>query len=549
MPPGSACQTCKTRRIKCDERKPICQRCEKSRRACVEAQSVKRASFPIHVENRYASGETKRPRGPRPSSSLTTTLVATTTSVSPETPSSGAVPPPLQDEGQDLLLNKAMTYYLQHHLELTDDDPKDMTCVTGCLYAWRQSGRTCAMVNLALSSLALAVYSRTYKHAAAAVAASATYDQLLPIVRALLSRVENPDNTIATLDQTYIEGCLLTVMLMGQYDATMHCPFTEGLPPRAAFVSLTSWWHHDGAVALLKVWLDVLSPHNTPSCIITHARRGYIRSALLRAIPLPKWMSDGARFGEQGLELDYDRIVVRIVCLRHALIELQKRPEATASPREIDSLNRQAQDLDTALRDWAIKIPVTHSLTRHTMSPSPDGGAAAWPQGHFYSSRVYAYERPAYAALWAQYYSARMLVNSSRRRILKLLVVPSCPLIGSEYEQQCQDAVVALQAMADSLACALPSVLGHFGSVHTESECAARCVSIAGHSVSSTSDDGPEIKPHLASAAVWPLMIACSVRGIDEKQQAWFRAELAYIGRVTGNGMLQCADTDQWMEM
>ncbi|KAK5034709.1 hypothetical protein LTS07_000463 [Exophiala sideris] len=495
--PSKACQICKTRRVKCDETKPICNRCVKARRECLPLEAVKQASFLIHVENRYASGQTKRPRGPRSALYLIPTNDATTgPSVSPsklqqeqdaplwlqqKDPCALSTPwehacPPLLRQGEDLhpppsqseeeLETKAMTYFLNHHLELTSQNPKTMSCVTICLHAWNQSGRTCTMVNLALSSLALAVYWRTHLLALAAVQASTLYDRLLPIARQLLTKVQDVHQP--TLDQTYIEGCLLTVMLMGQYDSTVYCPRLAGLPPRAAFVSSTSWWHHDGAMAILKVWYEVLSPTSKPSCIIRHARRGYIRSALLRAIPLPEWMSDGALFGEEGLDLDYDSIMVRVVELRHKLSEIQTsaRKGDGPAPMAAEMLNSQARDLDTALRVWAIKIPVSHSLTRHILADSDGKG---WPRQHFFSSMVYAYACPAYAAVWAQYYSARMLVNSMRLRILRLLVVPSCPLVNADYEDQSSDTAMALQAMADSLACALPSVVGHFGSVEPTS--------------------------------------------------------------------------------
>ncbi|KAI1608790.1 hypothetical protein EDD36DRAFT_93513 [Exophiala viscosa] len=594
--PSGACQTCKTRRVKCDQTKPICKRCVKSHRECIPVEAVKQASFLIHVENQYASGETKRPRGPRSALNSMVTTAATGANVHPpplqqnEGPRpvpwqqeglAKAPPSPRQAEGRGLLPpvpalqmdsdleSKAMTYFVAHHLELNSQQPETISCVASCLYAWNQSGRTCTMVNLALSSLALAVYFRTTHLPAAAVQASTLYDQLLPIARRLLTKVQDVHQP--SLDQTYIEGCLLTVMLMGQYDSTIFCPRREGLPPRAAFVSMTSWWHHDGAIAILKVWYDVLSSTNTASCIITHARRGFIRSALLRAIPLPEWMSDGVPFGEEELDLDYDRIIVRIVALRHKLSEMQTRAckGDGPGPMAIEMLNSQARDLDAALKDWAIKIPVSHSLTRHILAGSNSRG---WPQQHFYSSMVYAYARPAYAALWAQYYSARMLVNSMRLRILKLLVVPSCPLVSPAYEEQRSDVAMALQAMADSLACALPSVAGHFAPVEPTSvsqydfgssrsqslSCSVSGllsrsvpVSTSGHSsvVPTDTSDGPEIKPHQARTAVWPLMIACSVEGIDQKQQEWFRAELAYIGRVAGDGVLQCADSDQWMGM
>ena len=73
------------------------------------------------------------------------------------------------------------------------------------------------MVDLALSSMALAVFSRTQKHPAAATEASPRYYRLLRVAQERIAQLG-----ISTLDEQKIDACLLAIFLMGRYEGTMH---------------------------------------------------------------------------------------------------------------------------------------------------------------------------------------------------------------------------------------------------------------------------------------------------------------------------------------
>ena len=51
-----------------------------------------------------------------------------------------------------------------------------------------------------------------------------------------------------------------------------------------------------------------------------------------------------------------------------------------------------------------------------------------------------------------------------------------------------------------------------------------------------------EIKPYLARLISWPLLVASTVEGISTMRQRWFRQELSCLGRVTGDGLLECGE-------
>lgn len=295
----------------------------KSRRVCLETSAIKQACFSIHVENRYASGKTKRPRGPR--SSLT-------------------VQRPQFD-----LQTRALAYYLQYHLQALKDVPNLSVGLSECVSAWKVSGRTRPVVDLALSSMALAVYSRIQQHPPAAIEASSRYYRLLRVAQERIAQLAIP-----TLGERDIDACLLAASLMGRYEGATLRP--GDLNSKDSSTSLQSWSHHDGAMAILKVWNDNLS-HRTATFIIKQTRRALIKCSLLRNLPLPNWKLNGNCFGEHGLELDYDRIVVRILNLHHASANLQQTDGLQISKAE--KLNHEARELDKALQVWIAQIPST----------------------------------------------------------------------------------------------------------------------------------------------------------------------------------------------
>jgi hypothetical protein len=80
-----------------------------------------------------------------------------------------------------------------------------------------------------------------------------------------------------------------------------------------------------------------------------------LRSALLRNRSLPDWVRDRSRFGEHGLDLGFDGILVRVVNLRHTFKNLKQNKHLETA--EADDLNNEARELDQACRKWTVQIP------------------------------------------------------------------------------------------------------------------------------------------------------------------------------------------------
>jgi hypothetical protein len=374
------------------------------------------------------------------------------------------------------------------------------------------------MVDLAISAVALAIFSRTQQHPPAAREAYLRYGRLLRVVQEQITQVEIP-----RCDENGFDKFLLTIVLMAWYETAMHQP--ASLKPKNLPSSQHSWSHHDGAMVILKVWNDRGHP---PSSIIKQSRRGLLRSALLRNRSLPDWVWDGSRFGERGLDLGFDSILVRVVNLRHKFKNLKQNKHLETA--EAEDLNNEARELDGACREWTLQIPSEWLYKSDSILNS-------WPRRDFYSSTVYICARHGYAAVWIQYFALRMLLNTTLLGLLELRRPLQLQVHDSTYQQQHRECITRLKAMADSLASTIPFSFGRFKADKVEASDSRPTLTL---------NIDEEIPPALALPTVWPLSMASSLDGIEPGQQLWFRAQLAHLGRVLGDGALECAGTDQW---
>ncbi|KAE9362964.1 hypothetical protein N431DRAFT_550744 [Stipitochalara longipes BDJ] len=496
--PSGGCQTCKLRRIKCDETQPVCGRCKKSQRTCYGMRNGPWCSV-IHLENTYASGVAKRPRGPR---STRTAEPAGTLTI-------------LQLPATDLK-TRAVTYFRHHHLEtISECHDVSKTVYNDFLPVW-MSKQDCTLLNLSGSCISLAIFSQTQRHPPAALEASLKYQKLL----------QTTQKSLLTLSAENIELYLIAIFCMGRYEGAIYRPNSFNSP------GFTRFSHHSGALSILKIWKEQYSHLHPATDVIRHSRQGLIRSALLGHIELPDWMVDGKIFGEQGLDLEYSRIVIRIIRVRQKLVCLLQNydrsletPNAFASL--IDNLIAETDFIDTSLQEYSSLFP---KKWRHSQHPLPD--PHPWPMRDFYTPTVRSYSSPAQASSWCSYYAIRILINSTKLKILEL----SEPC--KDAEDQRLQALSCINIMADNLASSIPFILERCkitSGPRTESQKPSIALNI-----------GEDIKPSLAMLLVWPLTLAASVSGVDARQQKWFRSELARVGRIVGYGIIECAETDQW---
>ncbi|KAF2111288.1 hypothetical protein BDV96DRAFT_635007 [Lophiotrema nucula] len=494
--PSTACQQCRQRRVKCDEAQPVCARCAKAGRICSGAKS---AFADIHIENNYASGQKKRPRGPR------------TAPNRKEDADSALVFVKRMPRSSIGLHDEALLYYMRYHLQGLDEVPTLPLLHSvreDVLGMWTQKASN-SVLDLAISSLALAVFARTKGSVAAGVEASYKYSQLLKVVGVMIPH----------LNEQNIETCLLAILMMGLYEDSVYKLDLSSTTP--FLKTLLNLKHSEGLVAVLKHWKEKYSAKSPPTQIIKHARRVAMKLSLVRNSAMPEWLEDGRAFGEKGIELEYDWIMARMARLRQNARVLTEASEVehveevvTEKEREQISLDldREAKSIDAALQGWRTRFPKSWVYEKHTL-PSEH----QWPKEHFYGNTVHSFRGMVDAAVWTRYYSSRMLVNSTRLSILRLQFSPqpsSFTLINPNEQVAC---LLRARSLADEIAAAIPFCLKRF--------------EFADGTKSSItpSRSTEDVKPYLASLTIFPLSIASSNHHIDTRMKAWFQRQMVHM--------------------
>lgn len=447
----------------------------------------KRLSFTVYDETSYASGESRRPRGPRTSLTLLQ---------------------PYLD-----LISTAETYFLNYYMRGLADSPSVSACMSECLIAWHSAKRQSEMVDLAVSSIALAIYSQTQNHPRAASAACNKYCHLLRLAQQRIVRRQT------RLEERDVDECLLTIILMALYETTMHQVVIPGSDPRSS--SQHSWSHHIGAMTVLKHW-DNTFGNNAPSVIIQQTRQGLIRSSLLRNCALPGWLLNGSRFGKQNCDVNFDSILCQAVNLRHSF-----KANHTSSDLQLQKLAKLAHKLDQACIVWADHVPTDWLFQVHDTSK-----LSSIPEKLLFSSSVYTFTRQAYAAAWLQYLSTHILIIST---YLSLAETLNCKQPYSHVNETTRFTLdMRMGFLARSFASTLPFALGrlHFEDVKTAlSQGQSRRMIII---------NNDELQPSAALPTVWPLMVVSFIGGIDKDLQSWFRSQLQALANALGDGALKC---------
>ena len=379
------------------------------------------------------------------------------------------------------------------------------------------------MVDLGISVLSLAIFSRVHQDSTAALKAYNKYQELLNIVK----------RATLNLDETNVDQTLLAIFTM--------CRYEDAMFEATSVDQCNSLSHHVGATGVLKLWKDGLSQKLPATEIIKHSRRGLIRSSLLKESSVPEWMQNGHDFGERGRDLAFDHLMVKLLNLRYEMFALIRKHDDfnTCAHEDIASraleLVDDLRDIDDALQDWKAHFPrgwtYRHAHMDSDTSDSDDN-VAPWT--------IYSYSCLPHAWSWNQYVTTCILIDSTRMKILGLCHPSSDEFARTEQLRQCYS---RMKTMADQLAANIPFCLQRFkiANEHTGSDGDPNQISRA--------PPGQKIKPYIANQVVWPLSIAAGVTNMDSKQNAWFKSVLATIGKLTGLGVIESAGTDDWLRL
>ena len=378
------------------------------------------------------------------------------------------------------------------------------------------------MIDLALASIALAVFSKTQSHSLAAIEASSRYGTLLQLMQLRVPEVSFP-----VVGSYYIDSCLLTVFLMSRYEGTFQGPNESHSDD--FLVSPQNWSHHDGATAMLKIWHDKFT-HLDPSPIVKFTRQGILKSCLLRGLAIPDWVRDGNKFGKRGLDLDCDRLLVQIYNLRHQVSRMLG--EAEIDEVQAETLFFKGQVLLEALQAVERKNSALYPYQWHTIESS------TLPKEHFFSSTVLTFQDASHTAVLAHHFATAMLLSHTLLRVIDRF--------DPKWLHKCSNKLIQRQTQtylnenANKLAATVPFSLERIKTRRSSPQDDQQSLLV---------ESDENILPFMASSIVWPLTIASALDKLESKQKQWFRSELARLGRISGDGILECAETRAWVSL
>lgn len=435
----------------------------------------------MHSENAFASGQKKRPRGPR------SKLIK----VSPQLD----------------LESRALNFYFANYLRAVEDVPIMVRDLSECVSIWKVSGASCPMVDLAVSIIALTAFAQIPEFSNAAVEASQLYGRLLESFRLKLTHMIIPNS-----DAELNDACLLTASLMARYeDMSLY----QAVGQRQQVRNRKSFVHQKGVISMLNTW-KASSNQRHPTFIVKQTRRGLLRYYLLKKLPVQEWMMDGQHFGEEGLELQYDHILVAIANLQYVVAA-----HTSKCIFEAEALFERARELDQGLDAWNTQIP-KECLHQQSLLPPANIGDSL-PNNDFYSSVIYSYPKPEFAASWIQYFALRMLVNS-----IQLTIVEStCSQVHPDenFGRPVRSILKDLQVNADLMMSSIPFCLGKVKRVSSSDD---------QQQIGSENRKTLDVMPYLASMLVWPIMTAISITQLDVARRHWLIVQLAKLRKITG---------------
>lgn len=446
----------------------------------------------IHDENSYASGHQKRPRGPRP-------IVEPLTALNKVSLSND-------------LHSAAVAYYAHCHLEPRSEKPLMVAPpATALLSLWNAN----PALEFAVSAIALVLFANTKACSAAAKLAFESYQKGLVALR----------ESLAAPEYVNIDACLLAVCLLGRYEGAVYVsPREAGVP----FVdSIQAQRHLVGTMALLEYWVNCRSGTEAPTDAIKYARRTLRKAAIFGQIDFPQWLQRGNLFGEQGSMRELDGILCRLINARSKLTAFSKAQKAS-KPQCIDAtsilraMEREIRAIDQRLIEYGASYIEASCYKQHTLGANHVHFKQHSPLSYLYSHKSYAK-----AALRAQYYGYRILVNQVLRHILTL---QDTPLSSTQHKLliECQGTI---DYLSRELASLTPFCLDMV-KISNKSEMSVDQIGII-------SDE--DRRPFVVELIATPLLIASTSLDLKQEFTSWFTSRLEDTGRFLGYGVMRAA--------
>ncbi|KAK7532978.1 uncharacterized protein J3D65DRAFT_633947 [Phyllosticta citribraziliensis] len=515
--PSRGCQTCKSRRIRCDEGRPTCQKCQKSGRSCpgfpdefdlmfrnenaavvrrVRRQASKTRSSPTATSSRPSSESPKDgddekrilPPAQRSSAPRTDSF-----NVADQSPSKNTQRPQKLTFTSTIktpIETQATSFFFQNFV-IPPRQSKTVDTFLNCLVPYYNSANMSSALHLATNAVSLSAFGKDPSRGATAQEAGRAYGKALRKVGEALQ-----DPASAATDET-----ILSILLFALYESIM-----------STNDSITAWKHHiSGAVTLTKLrGADGFSTEHSRQ--IFHAVRAMMLStSIQKCIAIEDFSSSNHWHIED--ENPPNRLTLMSMGVANIRAELKKvldMPDGVQKVTEARKLLESAIKVDNSLQTWWDWLPDKWQPRTVSMvyELDPDVQQAARWLGPVH--------------VYPDIYAAHVLNDYRICRITtQTVVLAACSAISPDLSDEEAAAMTRraryiTQTLVDDVCASVPFHLDY--------------------SVQQQADVGPQDRQAAEALGgyllVWHIFVCANLETLSPLQRSWLQGRLSYVGRV-----------------
>ncbi|KOC18575.1 Zn(II)2Cys6 transcription factor [Aspergillus flavus AF70] len=480
--PSPACEPCRTRRLKCDQRRPSCSQCIRAHRECSGYRDVATLSF--HDQSEEVIGKARRQQNTKASvKALSCSRRPSPSTANGYQQSSPTLFPSLTFSVND----QASGFIFSHYVRNAKNTRGHLDFLPTVI---RED--TSPAVKACISALGLASLANIHMSPELMSAARHEYSAALSATSVALR-----DRECARSDST-----LAAVELLSLYEIVT----CEGPP------LIGRWLNHiEGGVKLIEIRGFEQLHHQAGLELFTQIRIQIALGNLYKKERTPSWLLDLSKealkhrgdTGDQVLDYFF-RILVEVGDLVAIINE-----SAFAHPAR---LLKRALTLDADLITWAMSIDPNWKYTVVKVKKTEEENDTLHP---IYSDHYHVYPNTTVSMAWNHYRFIRIILQGIIGYLYDTHFQDSGGR-GSHIESERHSTAVS-QQLAEDICASVPYHLGMTGS-----------------------SDGSTLGIPFAGGVVrlmWPLFIASDCRGASPKMRAWIAQCLEKIGHGVGVNM------------
>ncbi|KAL5001263.1 hypothetical protein BDV10DRAFT_13757 [Aspergillus recurvatus] len=472
---SAACGPCRSRRLKCDEKRPSCSQCIRARRECSGYRNVSAGRFYDQTE------EVKRKNSPSSSSSSQSPSQQQTHS-----PSTSLV-------GQQIVVSlkdQGAAFALSRFISRT----------VGCNLVHILNTPSARAVTASINAVGLAALSNIHQSPQLMRTARQEYVSALAETNAVLSdRVQATSN-----------ASLVAVTFLGIYEL-MTCDGSTTLMDK--YIK-----HLDGSLRILQLRGTQLLQDSVGLGLFTQSRIPIVLVNFWLKRFTPSWLVQLsyealAYRGEEGAAME-DALFFLMLQVGDLFANL--RNGALIEPAKVV---KKALKLDAELSSWAASVEPSLRYTVVNIPGSVDGGngnSTFRPFRHVYGSHYHIYRDTAVSAWWNDYRIVRLLLLEIITWLAGHLALKEDieTTARSEYRQRIAQCKMLSQQMAEDICASAPY---HLGATEI-----------------SPCEDWSDTRTGGVVRLIWPLFIAAERDGATPQMTDWIADTLLRIGYGVG---------------